>query len=672
MKRVFISIALSLFAFNVSSQVNFSESNGSSFAFNGKEVVSTPSEGVWSVGRGWKNDWVDSWVHGAPTEKKISGDWTVLSGEVKLPEGNMMIRDSYRTLPDGMVRVVRRWEWMGKDTLKRATLSVRLAVKGDELQPFAPGILYYGNPAGAKINSNIIPVYTGKSGEFAIFEDHRYSMPFFMLENSKDRYAVALHTTPSSVRGAVLQDQWWSMGVEARDGFSELVLYSGAIGYNGKRGVAKALQQVPMRYTDTYINMEPGRIIEKEFMVDVYKVDKQGTGFQHPIYTSMNIYKPFYPERFPEYEEIVRSKANFAASRWIDEGDVCGWGMYDFSRTKELVMGWCGQAESLGFAMQYVGKYSNDPKIGDKVQRSLDFLSGFKVDEKGYFPVVYNVESKKFRDGDNVSCGQAMYNFARAIESGRGKYNTKKWEDFLKKAADGQAKRILDDDWKPVSTAEGFFIAPLAKASKLFKNETYKKAALKASETFAARHLSMQEPYWGGTLDATCEDKEGAWAAFQGFLEIYEQWGDKKYLEWAKHSMDVCLSYVVVWDIPLPPGRLADHNFKTTGWTVVSPQNQHIDVFAVVFTPSIYKMGVILKDENLKKLARVMYRSCFQLTDAFGSQGEQLQQTNFAQHGDMSNVHNLRGGYAERWTVFWITAHFLNAAASFEEMKVTP
>jgi hypothetical protein len=81
-------------------------------------------------------------------------------------------------------------------------------------------------------------------------------------------------------------------------------------------------------------------------------------------------------------------------------------------------------------------------------------------------------------------------------------------------------------------------------------------------------------------------------------------------------------------------------------------------------------MGDYLKDDRLKKLASVMYRSCFQLTDSSGSLGEQIQQTNFAQQGDMSDVRKLRGGYAERWTVFWLTAHFLNAAAQFAEMGV--
>ena len=66
-----------------------------------------------------------------------------------------------------------------------------------------------------------------------------------------------------------------------------------------------------------------------------------------------------------------------------------------------------------------------------------------------------------------------------------------------------------------------------------------------------------------------------------------------------------------------------------------------------------------------------MFRSCGQLIDPMGSQGEQIQQTNYAQQGAMTDVTKLRGGYSENWTVFWITAHFLNAAAQFKELGVT-
>ncbi len=44
--------------------------------------------------------------------------------------------------------------------------------------------------------------------------------------------------------------------------------------------------------------------------------------------------------------------------------------------------------------------------------------------------------------------------------------------------------------------------------------------------------------------------------------------------------------------------------------------------------------------------------------------------TNYTQAGSAADLRALRGGYNETWTVFWITAHFLNAAARLEEMGV--
>ena len=644
------------------------------FEADGKIVVMAPEEGLWSVAAGWQDDWMCDWRHADPQKVEVVGDWTVLSGKMSFAGGQLILRDSYRQIRTGLVQCVRRYEWTGTETLRHVTLSVRWNMPGERMMPCLPGILYYGNSNGAKVNPEIIPVYEGRDGEFAIFEEHRYPMPFAMLENAAEGNAAAIHSVPSPVRGAVLTDQWWSMGVVAKDGSGEFVLYSGPIGYNGRHSVAKALQKKPMRYADTWLNLEPGRIIEKTFYIETYPIEGEGTGFQTPVYTSMDLHRPYDADRFPSFDEIVRGKYNFAKNRWIDLGnDAVGFNMYDSSLRKELVMGWCGQADSPGYSLQVLEKRLNDSQISDMVQNSLDFLTTYEINpETGIFPVRF--DGKDYSQGDPVSCGQAMYNFAKAIETARKnkRFDTSKWETFLKKACDAASSRILSENWNPRSTAEGFYIAPLAISSKLFRNKTYREAAEKAAQLYADRHLAMNGCYWGGTLDATCEDKEGSWAAFQGFLEMYERFRDEKYLNWAKHAMDVCLSYVVVWDIPLPAGRMADYNFKTTGWTVVSAQNQHIDVYGVLFAPEVYKMGRYLHDDRLCSLAKVMYRSCYQLTDAYGSQGEQLQQTNFAQRGDMSDVYRLRGGYAERWTVFWITAHFLNAAARFEEMGVEP
>lgn len=654
-----------------SAQMHINESRVA-FHLDGKEVIRTPDEGIWSVATGWENDWMCDWKHASAEKIDKSGDWTIISGSMDFPQGKMLLRDSWRSLENGLIQCVRRYEWTGSETLPQATLSIRMQMSGQKNMPCLPGILYYGNKNGAKVNDKIIPTYEGKQGEFAIFEEHRYPMPFAMLENSEDRYAAAVHTVPSPVRGAKLVDQWWSLGVEAYDGYSEFVMYSGPIGYNRQHSVAKALQKTPMKYTDTYLDLEPGRVIEKTFYIELYDIEDEGTGFQRPVYTSLDLHKPYDADRFPDYDEIIRGKYNFAKQRWIEFDDTAmGFNMYDERRKKDIVMGWCGQADSPGYSLQVLAGRLNDNDIKSMVQRSMDYLSSFEINtSEGIFPVGFN--GNKFHGGDPVSCGQAMYNFAKAIETARKNkdYDYSKWEKFLKNACDAAADRILSDEWNPLSTAEGFYIAPLAISSELFKEKRYRRAAEKASQLFADRHLKMNGCYWGGTLDATCEDKEGAWAAFQGFIEMYDRFKDEKYLRWAKHAMDVCLSYVVVWDIPLPAGRMADYNFKTTGWTVVSPQNQHIDVYGVLFAPEVYKMGKYLKDDRLCRLAEVMYRSCYQLTDAYGSQGEQLQQTNFAQRGDMSNVHKLRGGYSENWTVFWITAHFLNAAARFTELSV--
>ncbi len=670
-----ILCSLSLSAFD-KSQLKFNSSKLPEISLNNEVVISCPQEGLWAVASEWENDWPSGWKYANPDSLVTSGEWTVAYGSIDFPNGRLLLRDSWRTKKDGLIQCVRRYEWTGNETLENVTLSARLRMKGKEMMPLMPGILYYGNKMGAQVNPDIIPVYNGKAGEFAIFEDHRYPMPFAMLEDAQQKRAAAVHVIPSPVRGAALNDLWWSFGVEANDGFTDFVLYSGPIGYNGLHSHAKALQHRPMKYTDTYINLEPKQVVEKEFFVELYDIESKGSGFQQPVYTSLDLFKPYYVDIYPEFDEILKGKYTQAKLRWIEDGEAKGFNMYDNKLRKELVMGWCGQADSPGYSLQVLADRFNDPQILSMVQTSLDYLTTYPdKGNEGLFNVRYSFRDKKFSQGDHVSCGQAMYNFAKAIETGRKnkKLDTSKWETFLKKNAEGQAERILSPDWNPHSTAEAFYIAPLAICSKLFKDNKFKEAAIKAAKLFADRHADMDPGcYWGGTLDATCEDKEGSWAAFQGFLELYERFGNKEYLTWAKHAMDVCLSYVVVWDIPLQASRLADHNFNSIGWTVVSPQNQHIDVYGVLFAPEVYKMGLHLKDERLTKLAKVMYRSCYQLVDAFGSQGEQLSQTNFAQQGDMSNVHKLRGKYSEGWTVFWITAHYLNAAARFVEIGVEP
>ncbi len=436
--------------------------------------------------------------------------------------------------------------------------------------------------------------------------------------------------------------------------------------------MVKALQQKFLPYPDTWITLRPGAVIEKTFFLQASPRVEPGSGFREPFRAALRLHPPYNLDGLPTFDRIVQDKYRFALSRFRDRPNDPGFEMYpDYVEGTHYVMGWCGQAAALGNALIQLAPRLKDPAAVDRAVRAMNHLATAPFNENGFL-LKYTAETGSWSDQDHVSQGQAMENFARAIRAARtrGNLNTESWESFLRRACAVQAQRILRDDWRPVSTAEAFYVSPLCHAAQLFDHPEFRRAALKAADHYAARHLDLREPYWGGTLDARCEDKEGALAGFQAFLAVYELTRDPRYLDWAAHALDVALTYTVLWDIDLPAGRLRDHQLKTRGWTIVSAQNQHLDVYAVLFTPEIWRMGDYLGRDDLKRLAAVMYRSCGQLIDPTGSQGEQIQQTNFGQSGDLTDVFRLRGGYSEHWTVFWITAHFLNAAAQFDAMGV--
>lgn len=615
------------------------------------------------TGIGWKNGWVDEWKSDVP---------------------GLLVEDSTEDVSDNLQKVVRRWTWTGKTPLEKVTLSVRCRIEGEPvaLKPFIPGILLYGNPSNRGRRDWRVPVFAGEEGEFAIFEEHRLPMPFALVENAAGGDFVVVHTLPSPVRGAVLEDQWWSLGVETAKSGVDIVMLSGPVGYNRRRSVVKELTSGCMPYDEAYITLQPGQIVEKTFWIQTGRTTKDAFGVERAVEASLSLFSPFDETRFAPKERIVRAKRNYAVSRWVEyDGGVCGFPILpkDINPKSPITVGWCGCAATCGYALPVLDM---DPADWTMAQRSLDFICdafGDMVRGDGMFAVQYDVDSGKKGGGDPVSCGQGLYSILKAIRfaerKGAGRLDAAKWRKFAQKVSEAVAHDILRPEWAPpASSGPGFLVAPLVLASELFGNADCLAAARKLADSFARKYFVCGATYWGGSCDAGCEDKEGALAAFQGYVALLRhalKTGDRdsvrRYERLARHSMYVMLSFTVVWDIPMPPGRLADHAFKSTGWTVVSPQNQHLDVFGVLGTPDVWWMGEYLKDERFKHLAAVMYRSCYQMTDASGSIGEQIQHTNYGLHG-RPTPGRYRGGYNEKWKVFWMTAHFLNAAAEFKEM----
>lgn len=637
-----------------------------------------PEDGRWSVATGWKDEWPDNWKHANPQTREVVGEWVIHTGEVSLPGGILLLRDSERILAGGMRELKRRWEWKGSDTIDTVTLSIRQQWRAVETRPFLPGISYYDNPAGQSVDATRIPVIGTGPGARGLYEEHRFPMPLASWEGKihGGGYRIAaMHTLPSPVAAGNLNDQWWSLGVErlAEDKV-ELAVYSGAVASNGGTGIIKGKQKTFIPYPDAWCSMKPGQVIEKTVYLQESSAGQRGSGFQQAVQASLRLFNRRSVDGFTPYREILQLKMKDSAGRYRVGENFAGIDAFPGDKRPWIDLGWAGQSEAVAYPMILLGEAFAVKQAASIAQESLDFICTSPFTADG-FSIRYDYARGEWFDRRNpLSQGQAMNNMLNALRVAReaGGFDTSKWEAFLRKACLQHADRILRPDWSPVSTNEGFLIAPLAQGAELLDLPRLEKAAIRAAEHYMQRHLSMDEPYWGGTLDARCEDKEGAWAALQGFLAVYQLTGDSRYLQAAEHAGDVILSYVYLWDVPMPPGRLADNSFRSRGWTSVSVQNMHLDVYGVLCAPAIWQLGDLTGRHDLKSIARLMTVPCGQLTDPWGSAGEQLHQTNYAQHYDFDHdqLRGVRGDYVENWNVYWITAHFLNAAAQFREMGV--
>jgi hypothetical protein len=126
--------------------------------------------------------------------------------------------------------------------------------------------------------------------------------------------------------------------------------------------------------------------------------------------------------------------------------------------------------------------------------------------------------------------------------------------------------------------------------------ENYTQQAVAAYESTLAG-LVRACIFAGGTLDASCPDREAANGALDACVQLYELTGNKQYLEDAKLAADNILSYTMVYPISTfgPDTDAARQDISTFGASIVSPENQHLD--PVPTAPWLLLYGLYAGDE---------------------------------------------------------------------------
>ncbi|HEX6292190.1 MAG TPA: hypothetical protein VFZ66_23580 [Herpetosiphonaceae bacterium] len=127
-------------------------------------------------------------------------------------------------------------------------------------------------------------------------------------------------------------------------------------------------------------------------------------------------------------------------------------------------------------------------------------------------------------------------------------------------------------------------------------SQRYRELAVQAYDD-ALGALIAAGVFGGGTLDASCPDREAAIAALDACITLYELTDDPRFLEAGRGAADNILSYTFVYPITTfgADSDASRRRISTFGASTVSPENQHLD--PVSTAPCLLLYGLYTGDD---------------------------------------------------------------------------
>lgn len=184
---------------------------------------------------------------------------------------------------------------------------------------------------------------------------------------------------------------------------------------------------------------------------------------------------------------------------------------------------------------------------------------------------------------------------------------------------DGHFARKYNDAGEDIDASGGSTpsaTSTLVMGYKYFKDKKYLLAA-KRTIDYVEKNIISKSDYFSSTLDANCEDKEAAIAAVTStyYLAMVTTGKERQhYIDLCKQAAYFALSWYYTWDVPFAQGQmLGDLGFKSRGWSNVSVENNHIDVFVFELPHIIKWISSVTEEKRFEKMYDVIYSSLNQL-----------------------------------------------------------
>ncbi len=392
----------------------------------------------------------------------------------------------------------------------------------------------------------------------------------------------------------------------------------GYVGFDNKDGQAALTfgypyVESPRRYIRklTLINpitafakLKKGEKMELKWIVRSDKVKDYGEFVASTWQHCMDVLNPKPLEPMFSPDEVKAHLANYFRKGYVDEYALkyhSGHGLRidDCKPVDHVQLGFCGRVLLNGFNALEYGEQTGDGELvrmGNEIFDSW-LANGFTA--KGYFKEDMHIRNGIPADKDCIHSirqqSEAVYAVLHYLryEKQQGRRH-KEWEQKMRVLLDNMVGLLKDDGHYPrkfrddnsdVDASGGSThsaTSTLVMGYKYFGDKRYL-AAAKRTVDYLEREIITKSDYFSSTLDANCEDKEAAISAVTAtyYLAVVTKGQEHQhYTDLCRKSAFFALSWYYLWDVPFAQGQmLGDLGFNSRGWSNVSVENNHIDVF---------------------------------------------------------------------------------------------
>lgn len=303
--------------------------------------------------------------------------------------------------------------------------------------------------------------------------------------------------------------------------------------------------------------------------------------------------------------QVKAQLANYFRQAYVDQYDLkyhsgislrCD----DCLPTDHVQLGFCGRVLLNAFNALEYGEQTGEERLVEMGRAIFDSWLAYGFTQKGYFKDEMRIAQGIPADADVVHSirqqSEAVYAVFHYLnyEKQHGRKHPQ-WEQKVRtlldnmlelQKGDGHFPRKYRDDHSDVDASGGSTpsaTSTLVMGYRYFGDKRYLQAA-KLSVDYLEKNIIAPSDYFSSTLDANCEDKEAAISAVTAtyYLAMVSKKAQERshYIALCQQAAYFALSWYYLWDVPFAQGQmLGDLGFKSRGWSNVSVENNHVDVF---------------------------------------------------------------------------------------------